>query len=106
MEYIVIIAVVVVILAFLFLRKGKEMPTDYVEPTFKASGHQWVFNGILDIDCPPKETAPFLDGEGELQLMVKKGFVHYDLQVNAQELSDQHLGMFRGRAFGWFAMRL
>ena len=58
MEYIVIIAVIVIVLAIVFLRK-KEEPSDYEEPVFKASGKKWVFNGILDIDHPPSETTPF-----------------------------------------------
>ena len=98
MEYIIIIAAIVVVLAILFLRKGKEQPTDYEEPVYKASGHQWVFNGILDIDCPPADMTPFTDYEGEIQLMVKKGFVHYDLIVEDQKELGDKLGLFRGIA--------
>ena len=66
MEYIIIIAVIVIILAFLFLRKKEEVPSDYEDPVYKASGHQWVFNGILDIDCPPADMTPFTDYDGEI----------------------------------------
>ena len=98
MEYIIIIAVIIVILAILFLRKGNERPSDYEEPVYKASGHQWVFNGILDIDCPPADMTPFMDYEGDIQLMVKKGFVHYDLIVdNHKEIRDK-LGLFHATA--------
>lgn len=96
MEYIVIIACIVVVLGIIFLRK-KDGPTDYVEPTFKASGKKWVFNGSLDIDNPPTDMKYFDGGETELQLMVKRGFVHYSLTVDKD--LDFPLGMFRGKAF-------
>ena len=98
MEYIIIIAVIVIILAFIFLRKREEKPSDYEDPVYKASGHQWVFNGILDIDCPPADMTPFTDYEGDIQLMVKKGFVHYDLMVEDQDQLKDKLGLFRGTA--------
>lgn len=98
MEYIIIIAVIVIILAFLFLRKKEEVPSDYEDPVYKASGHQWVFNGILDIDCPPADMTPFTDYEGEIQLMVKKGFVHYDLIVADSDQVKDKVGLFRAAA--------
>lgn len=98
MEYIIIIAVIVIILAFIFLRKREEKPSDYEDPVYKASGHQWVFNGILDIDCPPADMTPFTDYEGDIQLMVKKGFVHYDLIIEDQDQLKDKLGLFRATA--------
>ena len=98
MEYIVIIAVIVIVLAIAFLRK-KEEPSDYEEPVFKASGKKWVFNGILDIDNPPSETTPFEEDGIELQLMVKKGFVHYEMSVEQNVQPPLPIGMFRGRAY-------
>lgn len=98
MEYIIIIAVIVIILAILFLRKRDEQPSDYVPPTYKASGRQWVFNGILDIDSPPSDLRPFTDYEGEIQLMVKKGFLHYDLVIEDPEQVKDKVGLFRAIA--------
>ena len=99
MEYIAIIAFIVVVLAIVFLRKKDDDTSDYVEPTFKASGKKWVFNGSLDIDNPPAETSPFDEGEIQLQLMVKKGFVHYELKIDEDGQEKLKLGMFRGRAY-------
>ena len=95
--FIAIIAVIIVVLALIFLRHD-DSKSDYKEQPFKHSGKKWVFNGILDIDCPPADMTPFTDYEGEIQLMVKKGFVHYDLIVEDQKELDDKLGLFRGIA--------
>ena len=93
--YLICIAITIVLLAFVFLRKRKDEVSDYVEPTFKASGKKWVFNGILDIDAPPADLFPFADYEGSYQLMVKKGFVHYDLELSPDIDFSKHLGLFQ-----------
>ena len=96
MEYIIIIAAIVIILALIFLRRHDDSKSDYVEPHFEHSGKQWVFNGILDIDHPPMDDTPFIDYDGEIQLMVKKGFRHLQLLVDASEQPTP--GLFRGEA--------
>ena len=95
MEYIIIISAIVIILAFVFLRKHDDSQSDYKEPEFKHSGKQWVFNGILDIDHPPLDQTPFKDYEGALQLMVKKGYLHYSLEL-MQPVQCQP-GLYRGQ---------
>ena len=98
MEYIIIIAAIVIILGIIFLRRRGETPSDYVEPRFEHSGKQWVFNGILDIDHPPLDDTPFTDYEGDLQLMVKKGYRHLELEVEASSAKRPPLGLFKGAA--------
>ena len=98
MEYIIIIAAIVIILGIIFLRRRGETPSDYVEPRFEHSGKQWVFNGILDIDHPPLNDTPFTDYEGDLQLMVKKGYRHLELEVEASSAKRPPLGLFKGAA--------
>ena len=94
MEQIVIIAAVVIILALIFLRKHNDADSDYKEPVFRHSGHQWVFNGILDIDNPPADDTPFTSYEGDIQLTVKKGFMHYEMMPNTSVDLQPHLGLF------------
>jgi len=98
MEYIVIIAAVVIILGLIFLRRHDDTKTDYQEPHFEHSGKNWVFNGILDIDHPPLDDSPFNDYEGDLQLMVKKGFMHLDLIVDNSAKQQPPTGLFSGEA--------
>ena len=94
MEKIIIIVAVVVILALIFLRKHNDADSDYKEPEFRHSGHKWVFNGILDIDNPPADDTPFTSYEGEIQLTVKKGFMHYEMEPNTAVDLKPHLGLF------------
>ncbi len=96
MSYIVIILAIVIILSFIFLRKHDDSKSDYVEPSFRHSGKKWVFNGVLDIDNPPETNDVFTDFDGTYQLMVKKGFVHYDLVL--KDKAKGHLGLFKASA--------
>lgn len=95
---IAIIAAIVIILAVIFLRRHDDSKSDYVEQPFVHSGKKWVFNGILDIDHPPMENSVFTDYEGELQLMVKKGYVHHDLALFNDVDADDYLGLFKAEA--------
>ena len=95
---IVIIAVIVIILAAIFLRRHDDSKSDYKEQPFVHSGKKWVFNGILDIDHPPMESSVFTDYEGELQLMVRKGYVHHDITLLEGIDADDHLGLFQAEA--------
>lgn len=95
---IVIIAVIVLILAAIFLRRNDDSKSDYIEQPFVHSGKKWVFNGILDIDHPPVDSSVFTDYEGELQLMVKKGYVHYDIKLIDGMDAEDYLGLFRAEA--------
>lgn len=98
MTFIAIIAAIVVILAAIFLRRRDDSKSDYVEQPFVHSGKKWVFNGILDVDHPPMDASVFTDYEGELQLMVKKGYVHHDISLLDNEDADEHLGLFQAEA--------
>ena len=95
---IAIIIVIVIILAAIFLRRHDDSKSDYVEQPFVHSGKEWVFNGILDIDHPPMESSVFTDYEGELQLMVKKGYVHHDITMLDGLDANDHLGLFQAEA--------
>ena len=97
MIYAIIIAIIVIILAVLFLRKHDDSKSDYVEPQFKHSGRKWVFNGILDIDNPPQEKDIFSQYLQKMELMVKKGYMHYSINVN-KGLDEQYFGMWRAEA--------
>lgn len=95
---ITIIAVIVLILAVIFLRRHDDSKSDYVEQPFVHSGKEWVFNGILDIDHPPLDSSVFTDYDGELQLMVKKGYVHHDITLLDTVNPNDHLGLFQAEA--------
>ena len=97
LPYIIIILVTILILGFIFGRKRNDKESDYQPPVFKHSGHEWVFNGILDIDHPPHDDSPFHDYDQPIQLMVKKGYLHYDLIVEST-VSDADLGLFHAIA--------
>ena len=98
MEYIIIIALIVGILALLFLRKSDESKWEDVDTGFKHSGHKWVFNGILDIDNPPDDPAALNDYDGKIDIMVKKGYVRYELDVLQKKEMEQYLGLFHAVA--------
>lgn len=95
--YIIIIVCIVIVLGLIFLPRGKDNPSDYVEPTFKASGKKWVFNGLLDIDNPPLDNSPFIDYEGKVEISVKKGYVHFSMIINTDH-ADKFLGLFHAAA--------
>ena len=95
---IAIIAVIIVVLAAIFLRRHDDSKSDYKEQPFVHSGKKWVFNGILDIDHPPMEPAVFIDYDGELQLMVKKGYVHHDITLLNDIDAEDYLGLFQAEA--------
>ena len=97
MTYAIIIAIIVIILAILFLRKHDDSKSDYKEPEFKHSGRKWVFNGILDIDNPPQEKDIFTQYPQRMELMVKKGFLHYSINVNSG-IDEKFLGLWRAEA--------
>ena len=97
LPYIIIILATVIILGFIFGRKHGEETTDYKPQVFKHSGHEWVFNGILDIDHPLQDNALLVDYDRPLQMVVKKGYVHYDLEV-APDMSASDCGLFRAEA--------
>lgn len=96
MLYVVILATII-ILGIIFGRRHDDSKSDYKPEEFKHSGRQWAFNGILDIDHPPLDDKPFRSGEQPLQLMVKKGYVHYGLLVD-ESVGDDQLGLFRAQA--------
>ncbi|MBO4820702.1 MAG: hypothetical protein J5548_04470 [Prevotella sp.] len=98
MTMIFIVAAIVIILAAIFLRRHDDSKSDYKEQPFVHSGKKWVFNGILDIDHPPLEASVFTEYEGELQLMVKKGYVHYDISLLGSVDAEEHLGLFKAEA--------
>ncbi len=95
--YIILVLVTVLILGFIFGRKHKDEKSDYTPEVFKHSGHDWVFNGLLDIDHPPHDKVPFRDYDQPMELMVKKGYVHYDLEIDAS-VTERDLGLFRAVA--------
>lgn len=96
--FIAIIAVIIVVLALIFLRRHDDSKSDYKEQPFKHSDKKWVFNGILDIDHPVNDPSVINDYEGELQLMVKKGYAHYDVTLLPGISPEKHLGLFRAVA--------
>ena len=91
--YIIIILVTVLILGILFGRKRSDEKSDYQPEQFRHSGHDWVFNGILDIDHPPHDDSPFHDYDQPIQLMVKKGYVHCDITID-DTVGERDLGLF------------
>jgi hypothetical protein len=95
--YIIIILVTVLILGILFGRKRSDEKSDYQPEQFRHSGHDWVFNGILDIDHPPHDDSPFHDYDQPIQLMVKKGYVHCDITID-DTVGERDLGLFRAVA--------
>lgn len=97
LPYIIIILATVIILGFIFGRRHNDEKSDYQPPVFKHSGHEWVFNGILDIDHPPLDDTPFHDYERPIQLMVKKGYMHYDM-IPESTVSDSDCGLFHAVA--------
>lgn len=96
--FIAIIVVIIVVLSLIFLRRHDDSKSDYKEQPFKHSGKKWVFNGILDIDHPVEDPSVFNDYEGELQLMVKKGYAHYDMKLLPNVQPKEHLGLFQAVA--------
>ena len=97
--FIAIIVVIIVVLSLIFLRRHDDSKSDYKEQPFKHSGKKWVFNGILDIDHPVDDPTVFNDDyEGELQLMVKKGYAHYDVTLLSGIQPEKYLGFFKAVA--------
>lgn len=97
LPYIIIILVTVVVLGLIFGRKSGDEKSDYQPEEFKHSGHEWAFNGILDIDHPPHDSASLIDADPPLQLMVKKGYVHYELVVDVSK-DENEVGLFHAVA--------
>ncbi len=97
MTYAIIIAAIVIILALVFLRKHDDSQSDYQEPQFKHSGRKWVFNGILDIDNPPQDNNVFKEYRQPMQLMVKKGYMHYSIEP-VESLDEKYLGLWQAEA--------
>ena len=95
--YIIIILATVLILGIVFGRKRSDEKSDYQPEQFRHSGHDWAFNGILDIDHPPHDATPFKDYDQPLQLMVKKGYVHCDISIE-ETVGEGDLGLFRSVA--------
>ncbi len=94
-EIIVISLIVAVILGVVFWRrKGGEEVSDFVEPSYHPSGKQWVFNGILDIENPPKDNSCLVGYKGRVQLMTRKGYMLYEMQVDSASLSRDDVGVY------------
>jgi hypothetical protein len=97
-EIIVISLIVAIILAVVFWkRKGAQEVSDYVEPSYHPSGKQWVFNGILDIENPPADSLCLVDYPERIQLMTRKGFMLFEMQVNQDTLSLDDVGLYEVR---------
>lgn len=95
---ITLVAVIIVVLALVFLRRHDDSKSDYKEEPFVHSGKKWVFNGILDIDHPPMEPSVFTDYEGKMELMVKKDHIHHVITLLPDIKPENHLGMFKAVA--------
>ena len=93
MYYLLIVLVIAGVFFYLYRMKKLNIPdTPVKEEVFKPQ-KRWVFNGILDIDCPPDSMTPFDDFPAELSLRVKPGYMHYDLMLN-EKVDDKFLGLF------------
>lgn len=97
-EVIIISLIVAIILVVVFWkRKGEQEVSDYVEPSYHPSGKQWVFNGILDIENPPADSQCLVDYPERIQLMTRKGFMLFEMQVNQDTLSLDDVGLYEVR---------
>ena len=97
-EVIVISLIVAIILVVVFWkRKGEQEVSDYVEPSYHPSGKQWVFNGILDIENPPADSQCLVDYPERIQLMTRKRFMLFEMQVNQDALSLDDVGLYEVR---------
>ena len=93
MYYLLIVLVIAGVFFYLYRMKKLNIPdTPVKEEVFKPQ-KRWVFNGILDIDCPPDSMIPFDDFPAALSLRVKPGYMHYDLLLN-EKVDDKFLGLF------------
>ena len=94
-EVIIISLIVAIILAVVFWRrKGGQEVSDYVEPSYHPSGKQWVFNGILDIENPPADGRCLVDYPERIQLMTRKGFMLFEMQVSQDALTIDDVGVY------------
>ena len=95
-EIIIISLIVAIILTVVFWKRkgGKEEVSDYVEPSYHPSGKQWVFNGILDIENPPKDRQCLVDYPERIQLMTRKGFMLFERQVSPDTLTTDDVGVY------------
>jgi len=93
MYYLLILIVVAVVFFYIYRWKKLNIPETPVEEEVFVPKKKWVFNGILDIDCPPDSLKPFADFPGTLSLRVKPGYMHYDLVLNGL-VDDKFLGLY------------
>ena len=97
-EVIIISLIVAIILTVVFWKRmGAQEVSDYVEPSYHPSGKQWVFNGILDIENPPADSQCLVDYPERIQLMTRKGFMLFEMQVHQDTLSLDDVGLYEVR---------
>ncbi len=93
MYYILILLFLSVVFFFLFRGKARHIPDTPVKDEVFVPKKKWVFNGILDIDCPPESQEPFCNYDESFSLRVRPGYVHYDLTL-ASDVDDGALGLY------------
>jgi hypothetical protein len=93
MYYLLIVIVVAGVFFYLYRLKKLNIPDTKVQEEVFVPQKKWVFNGILDIDCPPDSMEPFADFHGSLSLRVKPGYMHYDIVLNGL-VDDKFLGLY------------
>lgn len=90
---IILVVFTIIILGVIFLPHRKDKESDYKEEEYKPSGKKWVFNGLLHIDNPPEDPSVFMQYEGEIKLITKKGYVQLEMPPD-QSLDDDVLGLY------------